>query len=225
MKSKYLLPFCIIAFLLKTNIAKSQVYMYPGPPRYYQPRPRPRPYRQPRLLLAHYDPVVELSVGYGFPNLDKTSMPEYYETYHNTPSQVGPFAGSLNYRFSHSTSIGLLVTHGTVNAPYYATNTNSATPAFNTRLDNWAFMLNLVNYLPGNNVVSPYIRLAIGVNSWQQDYTDAYGNKISMEPTNLPDLAYQVSLGAKFKLTKNSAFFVEAGYGKYIVEGGLTFKL
>ena len=224
MKRKYLFPLSIIA-LLFSNVAQAQVFISPyiGMPRYYGPRP-PRRYR-PQEQLPHFDPVVELSVGYGFPNLDKTYLPDYYEAYRNNTSQVGPFAGSLNYRFSQRTSIGLLVTHGTVSAPYYAVGSSSALPVFNTKLDNWAFMLNLVNYLPGSKTVSPYTRIAIGINSWQQNYTDSSGNKLSMPPVNLPDLAYQVSLGAKFKLSKSTGFFVEAGYGKYIVEGGLTFKL
>lgn len=222
MKSKYLLPFFVA--ILFSSAAFSQVYFYPGMPRYYQPRPR-RVYRQPQQPQPHFDPVVELSLGYGFPNLDKNNLPQYYEAYRNNATQLGPFTGALNYRFSQRTSIGLLVTHGTVNAPYYANNSISAIPVFNAKLDNWAFMLNLVNYLPGSKAVSPYTRLAIGVNSWQQNYTDASGNKLAMQPANLPDLAYQVSLGAKFKISKNTGFFVEAGYGKYIVEGGLAFKL
>ncbi len=223
MKSKYLIPICIFLVLF-SSAAYSQVYIYPGVPHYYSPRPQ-RQYQPVRKPQAHFDPVVELSLGYGFPNLDKSSLPSYDEAYRTSASQMGPLAGSLNYRFSQHTSIGLLVTHGTVNAPYYAFNASATTPLFNAKLDNWAFLLNLVNYLPGNNVVSPYTRIALGVNSWQQNYTDGAGNKLAMQQANLPDFAYQLSLGAKFKLSKNSGFFVEAGYGKYIIEGGLIFKL
>ena len=223
MKSTYLITLCIVA-LLFSSASYSQVYIYPGAPHYYRPRPQSqyRPVRQPQ---AHFDPYMELSLGYGFPNLDASNLPSYYQAYHTSSAQVGPFTGSLNYRFSKHTSVGVLVTHGILNAPYYAFNSSSTAPLFNAKFDNWAFMLNIVNYLPGNNLVSPYTKIAIGVNSWQQNYTDASGNKLAMQPTNLPDLAYQLSLGAKFKLSKNTGFFAEAGYGKYIVEGGLTFKL
>ncbi len=223
MKSKYLLPLCVMAILFSTA-AQGQVYIYPNQPRYYRPRQQ-RIYRQPQQQATDFKPSVELLLGYGFPNLDKGSMPEFNEAYRTNAMQLGPFAGSLNYKFSPKTSLGILVTHGTVNAPYYLNNSTLAMPAFNVKLDNWAFMLNLVNYLPGNKLISPYTRVAIGVNSWQQNYTDASGNKLAMQPANLPDFAYQLSLGAKFHLSKNTAFFVEAGYGKYIVEGGLAFKL
>jgi hypothetical protein len=45
-----------------------------------------------------------------------------------------------------------------------------------------------------------------------------------MPTLNLPDLAYQVGLGANFKLSPNAGFFIEAGYGKYILNGGLSLK-
>jgi len=39
---------------------------------------------------------------------------------------------------------------------------------------------------------------------------------------DLPALAYQVSFGAKFHLSKEAGLFLEAGYGKYILNGGLA---
>ena len=223
MKSKYLLSFSILSLLFSSAVY-SQVYIYPRTPHYYRPRPQRqyRPVPQPRVL---FDPYIEVSIGYGFPNLDKNNLPIYNEAFRTNSSQMGPIVGSLNYRFSEHTSIGILITHGTVTAPYFSYTNSFAIPLFNAKLNNWAYMLNLVNYLPGNKVVSPYTRIALGVNSWQQNYTDASGNKLAMQPKNLPDLAYQLSLGAKFKLSKNTGLFLEAGYGKYIVEGGLSFKL
>ena len=167
---------------------------------------------------------MELSLGYGFPNLDKNFLPYYYQAYYTYASMNGPFTGVLNYRFSRSTAIGIMVTHGNVRAPYYSFGSGSPVPDFNVKLDNWAFMLNMVNYLPGSKTVNPYTRLAMGINSWQQNYSDAAGNKLYMQPVYLADFAYQASLGAIFKMSKNAGFFIEAGYGKYIIEGGLNFK-
>ncbi len=48
--------------------------------------------------------------------------------------------------------------------------------------------------------------------------------KINLGGTRPTDLAYQVGIGAKFKLSKNAGIFAEAGYGKYIVQGGVFFK-
>lgn len=223
MINKYLISLSIVVLAFFTT-AQCQVYVSPGV-QYYRvrlARPVKRPY-QPQL--PKFDPVVELTLGYGFPNLDKNYLPFYYQAYYISNSMTGPFTGALNYQFNRSTAVGIMVTHGNVNAPYYLYGSNSSIPTFNVQLDNWSFMLNLVNYFPASKVVSPYTRLAVGVNSWKQNYTDAAGNKLYMQPVYLPDFAYQASIGAVFKMSKNTGFFIEAGYGKYIIEGGLNFKL
>jgi outer membrane protease len=86
-------------------------------------------------------------------------------------------------------------------------------------------MLDFVRYIPvTGKVVAPYIRTAIGINIWDENYTDLSGNKINY--TSSPsDLAYQISLGANFYIVKNTGLFIEAGYGKYILNAGLAFKL
>ncbi len=170
--------------------------------------------------LPKFQPTLNISLGYGFPNLDKNEFPEYYNLYKGTATQTGPFTGSIDYQFSRKSSVGLLVTHGTVSIPYYD---YSNAPALSGSLSNWSFMLNFVRYMPVGKKVSPYIRTAIGVNAWEQNYSDVDGNKIN--PSTIPaDFAYQVGLGAKFTLSENAGLFLEAGYGKYILNGGLAFK-
>jgi opacity protein-like surface antigen len=161
-------------------------------------------------------------VGYGFPNLDKNELPEFYEAYKGTASQNGPITGAIDYQFSRRASIGVLATHGEVKVPYYDYN-NSAIRAMTGSLDNWSFMLNMMHYLSAGKTVTPYIRTAIGINAWKQEFKDASGNKIN-EPVFASDFAYQAGLGAKFALSKNASLFAEAGYGKYIVQGGISLK-
>jgi hypothetical protein len=222
MIGKYLVAVSVVVLLFSIDV-QSQVYVSPGV-QYYRVRPPRAAKPRQRQPVAPFTPAVELSLGYGFPNLDRNYLPYYYEAYYTNASMTGPFTGVLNYRFSRSTAIGIMVTHGNVQAPYYSFGSGSPVPDFKVKLDNWAFMLNMVNYLPASKTVSPYTRLAMGINSWQQNYTDAAGNKLYMQPVYLPDFAYQASIGAIFKMSKNTGFFIEAGYGKYIMEGGLSFK-
>jgi hypothetical protein len=119
-------------------------------------------------------------------------------------------------------SIGVMVTHGTVKAPYYDYSNPGNTPDFMGRLNNTSVMLDLVRYIPAGPAVTPYFRTAIGVNIWDQAYKDASGSQVA-DGGDFPSLAYQVSFGAKFHLTKQAGLFVEAGYGKYILNGGLAF--
>jgi hypothetical protein len=114
-------------------------------------------------------------------------------------------------------------TYGKVSAPYYDAYSN--TQAFTGSLQNVSIMVDLINYFPSYNPnVKAYLRTAIGVNNWTQNYTNSDGSPM----TNVPqpdDFAYQVSLGVKFKVAPGTGLFIEAGYGKYILAGGLTFKL
>jgi len=192
----------------------------------YGPAPRPYPRRRQQGQAApKFEPVVHFSLGYGYPNLDATQLAGFYNYYRGPVTQTGPITGAVDVQYSRTASVGVMVTHGQVSASYFDYNNPSAPPAVNGSLDNWSVMLNLMNYIPTvSDKIQPYFRTAIGLNIWKQDYTDGSGNK--MGPFSDPSqLAYQVGLGAKFKMSKNTGLFLEAGYGKYILHGGLSFKL
>jgi len=182
--------------------------------------PRPRRYRQ-QPPEEYYKPTLQVQLGYGFPNLDKYEFPDFYHADRGNATQTGPFMGAIDYQFNRRMSIGVLVTHGTVKAPYYDYSNSSNTPDFTGRLNNTSVMLDLVRYIPAGPAITPYFRTAIGVNIWQQDYKDASGSEVA-DNVDLPALAYQVSFGAKFHLSKEAGLFLEAGYGKYILNGGLA---
>ncbi|MEP7145351.1 MAG: hypothetical protein ABI707_20875 [Ferruginibacter sp.] len=221
MNKKYLLLVLTTIALYSTSSAQVFIGGRLGGGYYRRPGHQRRVQR-PQQDLPKFQPAVYVTVGYGFPNLDNQQLPVYYNYYNGTVSQKGPVTGSVDYRFNRSMSIGLMVTHGTVNMPYYDYN-DPSTPVMRGSLNNWSYMLNFVRYMPASKNVTAYLRTAIGINSWVQDFTDASGNKIN--PPAVPsDLAYQVALGARFYLSKNAGLFVEAGYGKYILHGGVSFK-
>ncbi len=201
---------------------------------YYRPRPvyppRRRPVYQQQRQMPPFVPSVYLNVGYGFPNLDKNQLASFPQTDYmgNVNKQTGPFLGSIDYRFSRFMSIGVMGMYGKVSAPYYNYNTQYATTDFTGTLENWSLMLDLVNYIPVYDThVEPYFRVAAGINNTiSQSYVDASGNALSPNTyvDNTNSFAYQLSFGARFKLSPNAGFFLEAGYGKYIGAAGLSFK-
>jgi len=214
----------LVGLLCFACLADAQVGVFVGPGFGYGPGYGRPPYARRRVQnLPPFKPTVNISFGYGFPNLDKYALAQFNNMYQgNTTTQLGPITGAVDYRFSRMMSIGVLVTHGKVSAPFYYYNA-PATPALTGSLDNWSVMLNFVRYLSAGDRVAPYIRTAIGVNTWQQNYSDGQGNKLNLGGT--PDeLAYQVGLGADFYLAKNAGLFIEGGYGKYILQGGLAFR-
>jgi hypothetical protein len=182
------------------------------------------PRRQKREQQPKFTPIVNLSFGYGFPNLDRTLLPDFYNYSRGSVTQTGPITGAIDVQYSRTASIGLMVTHGQVSSPYYDYNNLSGPPSMNGTLDNWSVMLNFIRYMPVSPSFTTYLRTAIGINIWNETYTDASGNKLPLT-TDPSQLAYQIGLGAKWNFTKSTGLFMEAGYGKYILHGGLTFRL
>ncbi len=217
---KYLSLFTLLLLLgaatAGAQYGGTRVYVRPGYARPYQPR---------RIVNSdNFIPTINFSIGYGYPNLDKDQLAEFGHTYKGTVSQNGPVTGAIDYQFSRYMSIGVMGTYGKVTVPYYDNNSNGLTPSFTGSIENWSVMFDLVNYFPSyNKTVSPYLRTAVGINNWNQKYTDESGNKVADVPD--PNMfAYQVSLGARFNLSPNAGIFMEAGYGKYILNGGFTVR-
>jgi len=232
-----------ILFLFISGMAEAQyyggggVYMQKGyrrppPPRYQKQGYQKQGYQKKgnhKQKAPSFQPTVNLSVGYGYPNLDKDYFPDQFmgaiNAYKGTQfTQTGPATAALDFQFSRYNSIGVLGTYGKVSVPYYDFNSNIATPAFNGDIQSWSVMLNMVTYFPSYQTVSPYIRTAIGMSNRTENYTYPDGSKAILGGENITDLAYQVSIGTRFNMSPNAGFYIEAGYGRYIVNGGLTFK-
>lgn len=219
----YFLPVFLVLFFTSEITYAQTIYIRPVPRSSYRYRkPHVKRYRAEKQTMPKFEPTVNLSFGYGFPNVDKEEFVHFSGLHRGNAMQTGPITGAVNYRFSRNMGIGLMLSHGKVSVPYYDYYTGLKT--LNGSLDNWAFMLDIVRYIPiPDSRITPYIRTAIGINSWNQDYTDLNGGKINYI-SNPSDFAYQAGIGANFSLSKNAGFFLEAGYGKYIMHGGLSFK-
>jgi len=225
------ITFLSILLILVCSVAEAQfygggVYIERG---YRRPPPRQMQRYPHRQKAPAFQPTVNLSFGYGYPNLDKNYFPdEFYGAVNayrgNQFSQTGPFTGALDFQFSLYNSIGVMGTYGKVSVPYYDYSSNASNPVFTGDMKSWSVMLNMMTYFPGYQTVSPYIRTAIGLNNRTENYTYPDGSKAVVGGSDISDLAYQVSIGTKFNLSSNAGFFIEAGYGRYIVNGGLSFK-
>ncbi len=226
---KKCLSILMLLTIVGTTALKAQVIIgggYYGGGYYRAPYPpRRRPYVQQRKTPP-FTPSVYVNLGYGFPNLDKNQLAGFPGEYlGNIHTQTGPYNASIDYRFSRFMSLGVMGMYGKVSAPYYEYYSQSNVPDFTGSLETWSLMLNIMNYIPVYDThVEPYFRTAIGVtNVINQSYVDGSGNTVAYAD-NSSTLAYQVSFGARFKLSPNAGIFLEAGYGKYIASGGLSFK-
>ena len=209
-----------VLFVLAGIFGFSTTYAQYG----YGMRPHRHPSnRYPVYNLPPFKPTVLLSFGYGLPNLDKDQMLLFSDHYQGKVQQTGPIFGSIDYQFNRTTSIGAAVSYGKVSSPYYDYNGNPD-PDLYGKLEDWSIMLDMVRYMPLSKTVSPYLKTSVGVSMWNENYTDSYGNKVVFGD-NPGMFAYQISVGARFDVASQTGLFIEAGYGKYILAGGLSFKL
>ena len=213
--------------LLASTSVAVDAQLWPAPRVVIRPG-RAQFHRQPARIskpkTEPFQPTVNLTFGYGFPSTDQYALASFSNTYKGNIRQTGPFTGTLDFQFSPNMSIGVMGTYSKLSAKYYDNSaTNLAPPSVYANLESSSVMLNFVNYIPAGLYVTPYFRTAAGINIWKQDYTDANGYK--MNDVEKPSaFAYQGSFGARFKLSKQAGIFLEAGYGKYIVNGGLSLK-
>ncbi len=61
--------------------------------------------RPPHRNQPQFVPSVNVSVGYGFPDLDRNYLPDFYGMNRGNSSQSGVITGSVNYQFSRKMSI------------------------------------------------------------------------------------------------------------------------
>jgi opacity protein-like surface antigen len=178
-------------------------------------------YRRDREEMQNFTPSLDVSVGYGFPNLDKYLLSDFYNYYTGNTTQTGPITATVDYHFTPRMAIGLMVNYSKVSRSYY--NYNTEEQSFTGSLNNTAVLLSFTRYLGMSQKIQPYTRTAIGINTGTANYVSNDGSKVNGGDDGT-SLAYQVGLGAKFNITQHGGFFVEAGYGKYILSAGLTMK-
>jgi opacity protein-like surface antigen len=179
-------------------------------------------YRRQRMQeVIDFKPTVDVSVGYGFPNLDKYNLSDFYGYYAGSTSQTGPVIANIDYHFAPRMAIGVMVNYGKVSRPYYSYSTEAQ--AFTGSLTNTAVLLSFTRYMGLSQKIMPYTRTAIGINTGHAQYLNNDGSKFA-DVDDGTSLAYQVGLGVKFNVSQHGGFFVEAGYGKYIVSAGLSMR-
>ena len=178
-------------------------------------------HRQRFQEIQNFKPSLDVSIGYGFPNLDKYLLTDFYNYYQGSTTQTGPIIASVDYRFAPRMAIGVMVNYGKVSRPYY--NAYTGEQDFTGSITNTALLLNFTRYLGSSQKILPYTRTAIGINTGTSKYVTSDGGKAA-DTDEGTSLAYQVGMGVQFNATKNGGFFVEAGYGKYILSGGLKLR-
>lgn len=85
-------------------------------------------------------------------------------------------------------------------------------------------MIQTVKYFETESSLLVYAKGNIGLNLWSGEYRPANGTVYKNFNAPTP-VAYNAMVGLKYGLTPATFAYLEAGYGKYVVAAGLSFKL
>ena len=91
---KIIIPVLIIT-CFSGKVADAQMMGRPGMGYHRYPRQK----RSPRQTFNKFEPSLNLSVGYGFPNVDKEQLVNFQNYYKGNYSQTGPITGAIDYRW------------------------------------------------------------------------------------------------------------------------------
>lgn len=181
---------------------------------------------------AHDKGQVHFSYGYGFPRLDDNLF-----KFHDNKNEfrvvgVGPFIFKGEYGVNRQLSVGFSAAYIKYTSDWseLRPDPNNNRPLwykFGTNLTDLSVMLRL-NY---HWITTPrsdfYMGGGIGYNRWQsEDFTtrtseDSTFNSLFKEPGGL---AAEITLGYRYYFRQRNALYIEAGYGKSIIQGGFVFK-
>lgn len=181
---------------------------------------------------AHDRGQIHMSYGYGFPRLDDNRFNFHKDKNAYRVEGVGPFIFKAEYGLSRQISIGLSATYIQYTSdweeqrfdPYHQ---RTLWFKFGTKAHDVTAMLRL-NY---HWIVTPrsdlYIGGGMGYNYWKsEDFTtfspeDSTFNAFFKQPA---PFAAELTIGYRHYFRQRNAFYMEAGYGRSIIQAGFVFK-
>jgi hypothetical protein len=181
---------------------------------------------------SHDRGQVHLSYGYGFPRLEDGGFKLHKDKNAYRVEGIGPFIFKAEYGLTRQLSIGISATYSQYTSDWEeqrfdAYHQRNLWFKYGTKLHDVAAMLRL-NY---HWVVTPrsdlYIGGGMGYNYWKsEDFTtfkpeDTLFNALYKQPG---PFAAEITLGYRYYFRQRNAIYIEAGYGKSIVQAGFVFK-
>ncbi|MEO5643543.1 MAG: hypothetical protein ABIQ40_12760 [Bacteroidia bacterium] len=170
-----------------------------------------------------------ISIGYGFPNLGK-SIFNTYNTYNDFKvSGFGPMHVKYEYGVSDKIGIGVSVNIVTfkvawTEAPY---SYSDSTVAYEHRIKSSAYsaLARLNIHFATQEKIDPYWGIGIGYSGRKYTYSSDDPNYTSgIALTNPIPIGFESTLGCRFFFTENIGAYIEVGFSKSIVQGGLVAK-
>jgi len=181
---------------------------------------------------AHDKGQLHFSYGYGFPRLENRRFDLHKDKNEYRVVGVGPFNFKAEYGLTRQLSIGISATYIEYTSDWEEQRFDTYHQrdiwfTYGTKVQDIAAMLRL-NY---HWIVTPrsdfYVGGGLGYNKWKsEDFTsfspeDSLFTSYFKEPGSF---SAEITLGYRYYFRQRNAIYIEAGYGKSIVQAGFVFK-
>jgi len=163
-----------------------------------------------------------ISFQHGFPNTIKNSLESFFGFDQTNKKSIGPVSIAYEYHIKPEFSIGINLSYASYSADYKDVFGFSA--AFTGKIRNTALMIHSIKYFQNESKYLIYAKGNVGLNLWSGEYRSANGDEYKNFNAPTP-VAYNAMVGVKYGLTSSIYPYIEAGYGKYVVAAGISFKL
>ncbi len=163
-----------------------------------------------------------ISLQYGFPNTIKNSLESIIGFNQTNKKSFGPISIAYEYHVNELMSLGISLSYGTYSANYK--DIFGGNLAFKGTLRNTAILLQSTKYFESDKKTLLYAKGSIGLNLWSGEYKNPDGTDFKNFNAPTP-LGYNAVVGVKYGFNTKTYGYIEAGYGKYIVAAGISFKI
>ena len=181
---------------------------------------------------AHDRGQIHMSYGYGFPRLDDGKFKFNKDKNAYRVEGVGPFAFKVEYGLSRQLSIGLSATYIQYTSdweelrfdPYHQ---REIWFKYGTKLHDVSAMLRLNYHWIVTARSDFYVGGGMGYNYWKsEDFTTFTPEDTTFNSSfkNPGPFAAELTLGYRLYFRQRNAFYIEAGYGKSVIQAGFVFK-
>ncbi|HRY33781.1 MAG TPA: hypothetical protein P5531_12515 [Bacteroidales bacterium] len=177
--------------------------------------------------------VSVISLGYGFPNLNKSLFNAYKSFGDFKVEGSGPFHAKFEYGINESLGIGLSI--NTVNAKttwtdsYEEFDTVSfqyVTYNYSKGFDYFSLAANIrMNYhFFTNENLDVYVGLGLGYNFAKSEFFADWEDAPDLTLKSILPLGFEITGGMRYYFSENFGLYLESGLAKSVIQGGLSIK-
>ena len=185
---------------------------------------------------------IILSVGYGYPNLDKWAFGNYY-TYNNNKTYqsigYGPIHFRAEYALSDKIGVGISLNYNTYGGTWhdaYANNNgwgyvSTGTYNFKKQIYSLTGLVRFNYHVFTTEKLDPYFSFGAGFKTiWKNyssnapDYVNEYYNELHSSDYGISNLpaSFEAVAGMRYYFTKKFAIYSELGMAKSLIQAGVS---